>query len=177
MVRRYFLYAAAAIVLPALAIAETTTTTAAPIQLTRTFVFLPIGVAPTETAQVNVVNTAVAPTSSTTAPSCSGTISFLNASGAVIGTATKFTAAAGQIVSATLPYGSAGVAGSARAEIRAEIQLTTTTPTANTPIPACSLSYSLETYDTTTGATHAYVPGTGTLSPIYFFGALGPIKE
>ncbi len=165
----------ALLLVPFVAVAQTTTV--APIQLTRTYVFLPVGLASTETAQVNVVNTAVAATSSTTAPSCSGTISFLNASGAVIGTATKFTTASGQIVSATLPYGSIGVAGSARAEIRAEIQLTTATPTANTATPACSLSYSLETFDTTTGATHAYVPGTGTLAPIYLFAGLSPIKE
>jgi hypothetical protein len=139
------------------------------VSFTRSYFFLPVGLAPSETAQINVVNTApppVAGTSSTPLPPCAGTISFLNASGAVIGKATPFIVAPGQIVSATLPYGSAGVAGAARAEIRGEVQIIPTpTPAAVTGIPiafpACSLSYSFETFDTATGVTHAFNGGAG----------------
>ena len=43
--------------------------------------FGPIGLASSETAQINVVNTAAA-SSSGTAASCTGSVSFVNASGA-----------------------------------------------------------------------------------------------
>ena len=139
----------------------------APVSLTRSYVFLPVGLAPTETAQVNVVNTAQVPATTTTAvSSCTGTISFLNASGAVIGKPTPFTVTAGQVFSASLPYGSAGVTGGARPEIRGEVQVTptatTTTTTPPTFAPACSLSYSFETFDTGTGVTHVFIAGAGT---------------
>jgi hypothetical protein len=150
------------------------------VNVTRSYMFLPVGIGPTETMQVNVVNTAQASTavptgiSTTTipAPSCSGTISFLNSSGAIVGTPAKFTVASGQVASATLPYGSAGVTGGARAEIRAEVQLTAPTIVTPAQIPACSLSYAVETFDTATGATHVYVPGAGTLTQ-YLFQLLG----
>src|SRR5271168_2480969 len=89
---------------------------------TRTINLPPAGLGSTETARINVVN--VATDSSTgTAASCTGSISFLNSAGTAIGSATSFTVTSGQISSASLPFSSAGVSG-IRGEIRGEIQLT-----------------------------------------------------
>src|SRR5689334_8458527 len=89
------------------AFAQTTTTTNT---VTRQFGFGPMGLASTETAQINVVNTAAA-SSSGTAASCTGGISFVNASGAAIGSATSFTVGTGQISSVTLPFSKLGASG------------------------------------------------------------------
>src|SRR5260370_40320163 len=73
---------------------------------TRDFNLPPVGLGATETAEINVVNFAAnAPDG--TAASCTGSISFLNASGATIGSATPFTVTSGQIFSAHLPFSGA----------------------------------------------------------------------
>lgn len=113
---------------------------------TSTFQFPPVGLAPSETAQVSVVSTTAA-VSGVPAPSCTGTISFYNAAGASIGTATGFTVGSGQIFSATLPHDAAGGAGS-RVIIAAQVAITAQ--------PGCLLSSSLETWDTSSGATHLF---------------------
>jgi hypothetical protein len=139
-----------------------------PAVLTRAYVFPPAGLASTETAQVNVVNTAPVPvitTTTTPAPSCSGTISFLNGSGAAIGTPVKFSVSAGQIFSAKLPYGSAGVTGGVRTELRGEVQLTPTVSATPVAFAPCSLAYSFETFDTTTGVTHVFITQTSATTP------------
>jgi hypothetical protein len=110
-----------------------------------------IGLASSETAQINVVNVA-SNSSSGTAASCTGTISFLNASGTVIGTATPFTVASGVIASVSLPFAKAGVTGT-RTEIRGVVARTVTL---NSGVP-CGLEATLETYDTSTGVTHVYL--------------------
>jgi hypothetical protein len=112
-------------------------TTGAPIA--RQTNFPPVGLASSETAQVNVVNLAAA-------ASCKGSISFFNASGAAIGSAAPFTIATGQIFSASLPFSAAGASG-ARAVIRGLVTLTDAT---------CAVASSLETFDTTTGVTHVF---------------------
>lgn len=122
---------------------QTTTTTTT---YTRTSALAPIGLALTETIQVNLTNVATA-SSTGTAASCAGSVSFLNAAGTVVGTAATFTATTGQTVSVKLPYASAGAAGQ-RAVLRPVITLT---GTSNVP---CKLDTSLETYDTATGVTH-----------------------
>jgi hypothetical protein len=127
------------------ALAQTTSTTASS---TRDLGLT--GLAATETAQVFVVNTAQA-SSSGTAASCVGSLSFTNAAGTAIGTATSFTLGTGQSASAALPYAQAGQSG--RAEIRAQLTLTRT-PGSNTP---CQLRTLFETFDTTTGATHVHL--------------------
>src|SRR5258706_11123090 len=66
------------------------------------FSFPPTGLALTETAQINVTNIAAA-SSTGTAASCTGSVSFVNSSGATIGTATSFTVGTGQIASVSLP--------------------------------------------------------------------------
>jgi hypothetical protein len=129
------------------AFGQTTTTT-------RDFNLPPVGFGATETAEVNVANLAVN-ASDGTAASCTGSISFLNLSGATIGSATAFTVTAGQISQAHLPFSGAGATGT-RTAIRAVVTLTL--PTA-TPRPPCALAVSLSTFDTSTGATHALATG------------------
>jgi hypothetical protein len=142
--------------------------------ITRNSSFPPVGLATTETMQVNVVNLAVNPTTVTsTAPaaSCTGSISFYNAAGTALGTATDFTVAAGVIQSVTLTLAKAGITSTTRAEIRAVIQ---STITEGREAPPCSLASSLETYDSTLGATHVYLSGpapSNSPGPIAIFGA------
>jgi hypothetical protein len=118
--------------------------------VTRDSVFPPVGLATTETVQINVLNTATSP-SNGTAASCTGTITFANSSGATIGTATSFTVTSGQVASAKLPYSSAGATG--RAEIVGSVQTTISFPQK----APCSLVFSLETFDTSSGVTHIFL--------------------
>lgn len=121
---------------------------------THTSSFGPVGLGSTETAQVNLLNTASA-SSSGTAASCTGTVAFTGATGAAIGSSTNFTVAGGEIVSVSLPFSKATTSGS-RIEIVATITLT---QTSGTP---CSLVTSFETFDTTSGATDVYLSGAQT---------------
>lgn len=117
-----------------------------PVTISRNLVFSPVGVATTETIQVNVANTA-SNTASATA-SCSGTISF-NVPGAKSAPApVKFTVTSGEIFSTSSTWTSLGVSG--RAEVLASVQLT---QSAGTP---CSLAASVETYDSSSGVTASY---------------------
>ena len=126
--------------------AQTTTTTTT----TRDTTIGPVGVGSTETVQINVANLASNSTSGAAA-SCTGSITFNNSTGNAIGASTTFTVTAGQISSAALPF--AKIGGTARTEVIGVIALTTTS-TSQAP---CELHYSLETYDTGTGATHVYL--------------------
>ena len=90
-------------------------------------------------------------TSSGTAASCTGSISFLNSAGTVIGTATTYTLGTNQLKSVSVPYSSTGASG--RTEVRGVV---TQTVTSGADVP-CQLLLSLETYDTSTGVTHVYV--------------------
>ncbi len=129
--------------------AQTTTTTTT----TRDVLLGPVGVGSTETVQINVAN--LASNSSTgTAASCTGTITFNNAAGNAIGTSTSFTLTAGQISSASLPFSKIS-SSTARTEVVGFVALTTTTTSVSRA--PCDLHYSLETYDTATGATHVFV--------------------
>jgi hypothetical protein len=119
--------------------------------INRDSVFPPVGLAPTETIQINVLNTATAPTGGTAA-SCAGTITFSNAMGGTIGTPASFTAGTGQVASAKLPYSSSGTT-TGRAEIVGSIQSSTSFP----PKTPCSLVFSLETFDTSSGVTHIFL--------------------
>jgi hypothetical protein len=120
----------------------------------------PMGVASSETIQVNVINNASTPTApDAAAPSCSGTIAFYSATGSIIGTPTSFTIGNEQIFSASLPYSATGATG-ARTVVRAIITLAATAWAGLVPPPACALGSSMETYDTLTGVTHAFATGT-----------------
>ena len=120
---------------------------------TRDFNFPPVGIGSTETIQINVLNNANA-SSSGTAASCTGTITFKNASGTVIGAATAFTVTSGDVFSVGLPFSKAGATGT-RAEIVGSVQLTLST-SSSTP---CALASSLETFDTSSGVTHVFLAG------------------
>ena len=129
-------------------------TTALPITLN-----LPVvGLASSETAQVNVVYllqpaTAVLPANSTLTQPCTGTITFSNAAGSLIGNPVPFSINAWQIYSTTLPYSDVtGTSGNARTVIRATV-------TANAP---CTVNTNIETYDTASGVTHVHVEGPAT---------------
>jgi hypothetical protein len=118
----------------------------------------PVGLAATETAQVNVVNSAL-PVPGGLEPFCSGTIVFYGgASGqTVLGNVAAFQVRPGEVFSAALPFSSTGATAS-RTVIRVAITLSAfTVPTAAGPqVTPCSLVSSIETYDTVTGVTHAY---------------------
>jgi hypothetical protein len=129
--------------------AQTTTTTTT----TRDTTIGPVGVGSTETLQINVANLA-SNSASGTAASCTGSITLNNGSGTAIGAATSFTVTAGEIFSLALPYAKISTSTS-RVEVIGVIGLTTTS-TAQAP---CDLHYSLETYDSTSGAAHIYVSG------------------
>ena len=153
---RYFLSFAIMIAASApFAAAQFATTT--PTTITRESSYPPLGLASTETMQVNLVNLASNATSSTgtvtTAASCTGSVAFLNTTGATIGVATPFNVSQNSIVSVTLPFTKSSIAG-VRGEVR--VVITTTTPTGKNT-PPCALETSLETYDTTTGATHIFL--------------------
>jgi hypothetical protein len=148
--RNWLLACAGSLILAGAALAQSTTTTTT---FTRNSNLAPIGLATTETVQVNLVNTATA-TASGTAASCTGSVSFYNAAGAIIGTATSFTLTSGQISSVKLPYASAGASGS-RAVVRPVVTATGTRGSGAAP---CALSISVETYDTATGVTHVFEP-------------------
>jgi hypothetical protein len=96
-------------ILPLLAVAGATaqTTTAT---ITRSSVFPAVGLASSETAEINVTNLANNPGNGTAA-SCAGSISFLNASGAAIGSPTTFTVTSGRTFSARLPYANTAASG------------------------------------------------------------------
>jgi hypothetical protein len=126
----------------------------------------PVGLAPTETAQVNVVTTALPdPNGGGLLPVCSGTIAFYSGgpgSTAVVGIA-AFNARSGEVFSAPLSYARTGASG-ARTVIRVAITLSPfLVPAGAGPVAApCSLMASLETFDSATGVTHAIVYGATT---------------
>lgn len=131
-----------------LAFGQSSTTTTA----TRSYQFQPIGLGSTETAQVNVYNSASDNARSGTASSCTGSISFMNGSGTAIGSATSFTVTSGQVFSATLPFSGSGGSG-VRTIVVGSVSATFTSGT------PCNLSMTLETYDTASGATHVELAG------------------
>jgi hypothetical protein len=137
------------LVATAAGMAQTTTTTA------RDTTIGPVGLGSTETVQVNIANLASNSTSGAAA-SCTGSITFNNTTGNPIGTSTTFTVTAGQIFSAALPFAKIS-SSTTRTEV---IGVIAQTFTSSSPAP-CNLHYSLETYDTTTGATHVYLSGAG----------------
>jgi hypothetical protein len=119
---------------------------------TSTYDFAPAGLGSTETLQVNIANFASNPAMGPAA-SCVASVAFLNASGVAIGSATSVTATAGetQSVKLTSPQAGTGVHG----EVRVVITLTETSGV------ACSAVYTLETYDSSSGATHLYITANG----------------
>jgi hypothetical protein len=137
----------------------------------------PIGLAATESAQVNVANTALPSPAGGAEPVCNGTIAFYGGAsdgGTVIGPVTGFSLQSGQIAWAALPYATTGASGS-RTVIRVAITLSPVNimTGAGPQVAPCTLTSSLETYDTGTGVTHASVAG---VTPPAFVGVLQQVK-
>jgi hypothetical protein len=135
---------------------------------TRDYLFPPVGLGSSETVSITVVNTATVSSGTVvtpaSAPSCTGIISFFNANGA-IGTPVPFTVGSEQFKTVTLPFSSAALTGN-RGEIQGKVTLTISTS-------PCSLMFSLETYDSTAGATHVIL--SASLSNSGLIGPIGPI--
>ena len=123
----------------------------------------PVGLAASETAQVNVVMTGVGGA----ATYCSGTIAFssADAAGTVVGVS-SFGLNPGQMFSASLPFVTASPSGQ-RTVIRAEITLSPwkVQTATGSQIATCSIASSLETYDTATGVTHTIITGSAAFNP------------
>lgn len=132
-----------------------------PLMRTSTYNFAPVGLGSTETLQVNIANLASNPTLASnpamgSPASCTASVAFLNASGAAIGTATSVTATAGETQSVKLTSTQAGTG--THGEVRVVITLTEAVG-----VP-CSAVYTVETYDSSSGATHLYVTANGPIS-------------
>ena len=132
----------------------------------RDYVFPPVGLASSETAQVNVVNVAT-PTYAArpAAASCTGTITFANATGTTVGSPVTFTTTGSAVFTTQLSFSALGVAGT-RGEFVADIKVTSLVPST----AGCSLLFSLETFDQSTGATHVWLANSAAAPAI-----LGPI--
>jgi hypothetical protein len=145
MTRKLALYLGMGLLASTAMFAQTTTSNTSTI----TQSLPPFGLGSTETARLDLTNFA-SNTTGGTAASCTGTVSFYNAAATIIGTATTYTATAGQTVSVSLASTSAGFSGS-RGELRVVI---TSTRTSGVP---CELRTSFQTFDTSSGATHIYL--------------------
>ena len=143
----------AAIFMAATAAAQSNSAASPAVSFTRSYNFAPIGLTGTETLQVNVMNTPTTSGSTIatlgTPTTCTGSVSFSDANGKAIGSPMTFNLSSGQIFSAPLPFGKTGY--SSRGEILATVQQTVQFTSAG----QCSLSMSLETFDTNSGVTHA----------------------
>ena len=145
--------------------AQNNAATPIPATFTRSYNFVPIGIAGTETLQVNVVNapSATPTATSTLAPvACTGSISFADASGKAIGSPVSFSVTPGQIFSAPLPFGKTGY--SSRGEVVATVQQTVQFTSAS----QCALSMSVEVFDTNSGVTHAILTSASPAFPALF---------
>jgi hypothetical protein len=142
------IYACAAFAQPAL-----------PTAASRTVNLPVVGLASSETAQVNVASPGFSGIADAPLPTpCTGTIAFTNASGAAIGSPTSFSITLAQVSSATVPYsavvpGDPPPTGNGRTIIRATV----------TTNAACPVTANMETFDTATGVTHVHVEGGSTV--------------
>jgi hypothetical protein len=142
------------------ALADTTTSVA----LTPAVNLPPVGLGSAETLEVNVANLA-SNSSNGTAASCTGAVTFFNASGMAIGTAQTFTLTAGETSPIRPSFTSAGGTGS-RTTVRAVVSLTTPTPT-TTPRPPCTVNVSMAIFETNTGTTAAILSGLQSLGVVF----------
>lgn len=163
---RNFALLSFAAVLSGSAVAQTTTLTR-----TSTYTFPLVGLATSESIEVNLINLA-SNLSNGTAASCTGSVTFMNAAaGTVIGGATNFTLAANAVASISPSTTSNVVYTGNRALMRVVLETTTTNP----GVP-CSLASTLTTFDTSSGVTHVLLVGNApvTATPVVFFGSATP---
>src|SRR5580698_72872 len=133
-----------------------------------------VGLASSETAQVNVVN--LAPSVQSVTPGsvpaegakalCTGGITFYNSSGNVITSSPSFSITSGQIFSATLPY-SETLPTNGTSSARTAVWATVTIGGNNTA-GACEPAANIETFDTATGVTHLHVEASTLAVPTLF---------
>jgi len=117
-----------------------------------------VGVAPTESVQVNVTNMAPFSPNGGVEPNCTGVILFYyspaySPNSVLPFAQTGFSVTSGQSFSFSTPYSSSGGTGG-RQVIRPAINLAITI---NGPNPACILVSSVETFDTSSGVVHAVI--------------------
>ncbi len=138
----------------------------------------PIDVGATELAQVNVMSSAVGYVGWTYLANCEATVTFYDASGAVIGNSTKFTLGQKpQVFSAQLPYSSIGATIS-RPLVTAQIALAAepySVSALSPPIPPCTISYSLAAVDFTTGAVRSFSAGQASGTDQVAVGSISPL--
>jgi len=131
-------------------------------QSPQTIFLPPVNLAATETAQIQIMSSAAAYVGGTFLTPCNAVVTFYGAGGSALGTAANFTIGdTRQIFSAQLPYASTGVSGVSTA-VNAQIALSTSSGVFSVlapPIPPCAVVYALDTHDTATGVTHAFVAG------------------
>ena len=121
--------------------------------LTTTYAFPLVGVASSESIEVNLINSATN-SAAGTAAFCTGSVTFTSVSGGTsIGGTGTFSLAAGAVGSFLPSVLSTVIAPGARVLVRAVVQTTTT---AGVP---CSLGSTLNTFDTATGVTHVFLVG------------------
>lgn len=127
---------------------------------TQFFVLPPVGLSPTEAAQIDIRSSAASYAGSS-APACQASVAFYGADGSTLAAPASFTLEkTAQVFSAQLPYAATGMK-TLRPSISAQISLTAisiTTSHASAIMP-CTVTFSLRTYDTATGVTHAIVTG------------------
>jgi hypothetical protein len=114
-----------------------------------------VGLANSESIQVNLIN--LAPNSNSgTASSCTGNVAFTTVGGGTsIGGGGTFTLAANEATSIGPSAGDNVIAAGARSLLHVVV---TTNFTLSVP---CNLSFSLNTFDTASGVTHVFLTGTG----------------
>ena len=183
LVRRNHLLLISCLMLATCAVAQPTTsslTLPASPAYSIPYNFPPIGLAFTETLQINVISQpsvpaispygtcdlcstfgVTAPVTTTTPPIamptvCTGTVTFNDSAGKTIGSPIPFSiGVSGQVFSAPLPFSATRFTGFRGIVVASLLQ---TVPAST---GACSLAMSLETFDTNTGVTHAVLNGSG----------------
>jgi len=115
-----------------------------------------VGLASSETAQVNVASPGFTGVTNAPFPTpCTGTITFYDGSGAAIGSPASFSITLAQVASASVPYSDVpGTSGNSRTIVRARV----------TTNSGCSVTANIETFDAATGVTHVHIEGGSTLA-------------
>lgn len=128
---------------------------------TEVIVVPPVGLAATETAQIDITS-AAAGYSGFSAGTCDASVTFYGPDGAAIGLPFNFTLGkTAEIYSAALPYIAVGSKASPT-PISAQMALTAMPDSVFYPASAvlpCVAAFSLKTFDTATGVTHVYMAG------------------
>ncbi len=122
----------------------------------------PLNLAATETAELGITSSAAGYVGGAFLTTCDAAVTFYGADGSAIRAASNFTVGDDrQIFSAALPYAATGAGGSFTV-VSAQIGLTAKGGVFDVlapPIPPCAVDFALETFDTATGVTHAFLPG------------------